>query len=253
MKILCVLLSILLGGGTVGGLGEKDYSLNEKRYVGDFIFNEANFEEKGVVATYEVKPEEEFNNMVIYDERTMENDFGLEPELAKKVSNKISKDFYEETGLQLFPEKIGLILRDEHEGLGMASPLSGITTFNAGREWAYPGAYRLLMHEVGHMVQYRYFTQDDFDRYLDLREYNAETINRKREDGATAWELTCREVFAEDFRIIFSDDEFSYYSNRTAFGAKTEEQKEEIRRLILDTIKKREKEELDWLEIAWSW
>ncbi|ACB84479.1 hypothetical protein [Natranaerobius thermophilus] len=95
----------------------------------------------------------------------------------------------------------------------------------------------VLLHEIGHIIDYRFMNDEKRAEYLELR--NCENIYKKirfwNDSEQKSWYWRPAEFFAEDFRRIYTqklisetDIEVETYGNRTILPGKSEREKQEI-------------------------
>lgn len=103
----------------------------------------------------------------------------------------------------------------------------------AGRSHSTMTHLKSVVHEIGHLVEFHYMDQKAMEDYRSARNIPAEWNN------ALAWTQRPREVFAEDFAMLFGD---GFLTNLTEKRFFPEEEKQTVKALVVEQIKARQLE-----------
>ena len=198
---------------------------------------------------------ENFNYEIIYEKAKNEYiENTKEEDLLKKMLDYTHKDLKEKYDLDIFKEGVTYRIIDNNRYRlgGSTSPLSMVNIFEKNFDYSSDLVYETLIHEIGHQVNYRYFTKEDFAKYLSLRGVGLENyIETLKTSDLNGWQLHLLESFAEDFKTIFQREDYDL-KNDTFLGTLNEDEKEVMKDFILEVIQKNNNEEkVD--EIRWYW
>lgn len=200
---------------------------------------------------YKIMKHENYNQNKIEENISVVKEENLE-----KVLNKIYRNFSENYNVELFPEGLGFQITTESNGTVMGYATAGGIIYYGmeNYKWEEKPLYFITMHEMGHLFQQRYLTKEDFQKYCELREMNIETYiktskkikneNPQLTDFQISYLLSTQEMLAEDFRMIFSEEDFNTKNSQFLWGNLTEKQHKEIKDFFIEILKRERTEEI---------
>lgn len=101
------------------------------------------------------------------------------------------------------------------------------------RTFTKTGTVATIIHELGHYIEKVYMTDDDIKKYAEIKGIS----NPVRNDVSASWERRLEEIFADDFKQLFSPSSH-FTPNRGIHGSLTGTQAQQVKDLILSVLPK---------------